>query len=235
VRTLALRAAILVTTWAAASAGAAQLAAHQVVGTVWGLLALALDAVAIAAQALTGTALGGGDVAGVRAATARMVRWGVGAGALLGLLAGLAAPVLAPAFSADPVVRSAIVKALVVVAVLLPLGGYVFVLDGVLIGAGDGTYLALAGVVQTALYAPVALLIGRLGPPGTARLVLLWASFAGGWMLLRAVFLGSRARSSAWLVTGAVRRGGRGRRLSPPAAARSPAPGAGPGERPRVP
>ena len=55
-------------------AGAAQLAAHQVVTTVWGLLALALDAVAIAAQALTGTALGAGDIGGVQAATRRMVR-----------------------------------------------------------------------------------------------------------------------------------------------------------------
>ncbi len=205
VRTLALRAAILVTTWAAASAGAAQLAAHQVVSTVWGLLALALDAVAIAAQALTGTALGAGDIGGVQAATRRMVRWGVGAGAVLGLLCGLAAPALAPTFSVDPQVRAAIVSALVVVAVLLPLGGYVFVLDGVLIGAGDGTYLAVAGVVQTALYAPVALVIGWYGPPGTAKLVLLWISFVGGWMLLRALFLGLRARSSAWLVPGAVR------------------------------
>ncbi|HVN11007.1 MAG TPA: MATE family efflux transporter [Kineosporiaceae bacterium] len=208
IRTLALRVAILVTTWAAASAGVVQLAAHQVVATVWGLLALALDAVAIAAQALTGAALGAGDVHGVRTATARMVRWGVAAAAVLGLLSGLAAPVLAPAFSADPAVRAAIVSGLAVVGVLLPLGGYVFVLDGVLIGAGDGTYLAVGGVVQTALYAPLALLIGWFGPPGTARLVLLWISFAGGWMLLRALFLGLRARSAAWLVTGAVRSSG---------------------------
>jgi putative MATE family efflux protein len=205
VRTLALRAAILVTTYAAASAGPAQLAAHQVVSNLWGLLALALDAVAIAAQALTGTALGAGDVPVVRATTATMVRWGVGAGVVLGVVAAAAAPVVAPLFSADPVVRSAIVAATLVAAVTQPIAGYVFVLDGVLIGAGDGTFLALAGVAQTVLYAPLALLVARTGTPGTGRLVLLWAAFTGFWLVLRAISLGLRARSDAWLVTGAVR------------------------------
>jgi putative MATE family efflux protein len=205
VRTLALRAAILVTTFAATSAGAAQLAAHQVVTSVWGLLALALDAIAIAAQALTGTALGAGDVPAVRAATRTMVRWGLGAGAVLGLLLAPAGPVLGPAFSADPTVRSAITAALVVAAVTQPLAGYVFVLDGVLIGAGDGSYLAVAAVAQLAVYAPLALLVAHTGEPGTSRLVLLWVAFSGGYLALRALFLGLRARSDAWLVTGAVR------------------------------
>jgi putative MATE family efflux protein len=205
VRTLALRAAILVTTYAATSAGAAQLAAHQVVNSLWGLLALALDAVAIAAQALTGTALGAGDVAAVRAATRTMVRWGLGAGAVLGLVLAPAGPVLGPAFSDDPTVRSAITAALVVVAVTQPLAGYVFVLDGVLIGAGDGTYLAVVAVAQLVLYGPLALLVAHTGEPGTRRLVLLWLAFSGGYLALRAVSLGLRARSDAWLVTGAVR------------------------------
>jgi Na+-driven multidrug efflux pump len=166
---------------------------------------LALDAVAIAAQALTGTALGAGDVPVVRATTATMVRWGVGAGVVLGVVAAAAAPVVAPLFSADPVVRSAIVAATLVAAVTQPIAGYVFVLDGVLIGAGDGTFLALAGVAQTVLYAPLALLVARTGTPGTGRLVLLWMAFTGFWLVLRAISLGLRARSDAWLVTGAVR------------------------------
>jgi putative MATE family efflux protein len=205
VRTLALRAALLVTTYAATAAGPAQLAAHQVVGTVWGLLALALDAVAIAAQALTGTALGAGNVHAVRAATRTMVRWGVGAGIVLGFVVAPAGPLLAPAFSTDPRVQSAITAALLVAAATQPLAGYVFVLDGVLIGAGDGMYLAVAGVVQLAVYAPVALLVAHVGEPGTGRLVLLWLAFSGGYLAMRAVALGLRARSDAWLVTGAIR------------------------------
>jgi Na+-driven multidrug efflux pump len=108
-------------------------------------------------------------------------------------------------FSDDPAVQSAIVAAALVAAATQPIAGYVFVLDGVLIGAGDGTFLAVAAVVQTALYAPLAFVVANTGAPGTTRLVLLWIAFSGGWLLLRAVSLGLRARSEAWLVTGAVR------------------------------
>jgi putative MATE family efflux protein len=205
VRTVALRASLLVTTYAATRLGSAQLAAHQVASTIWTLLALSLDAVAIAGQALTGRALGAGDVAGARAATARMVRWGIGGGVLLGVLLLAARGVLGPVFSADPEVRAALAAALVVAAAMQPLAGYVFVLDGVLIGAGDGRYLAFTATAQLLAYLPLAVAAVSLGPGGTGGLVWLWISFAGGWMAVRAGFLGARARGDRWLVTGAVR------------------------------
>ena len=205
VRTLAMRAVLLLTTAVAATLGAPALAAHQVASNVWTLLALGLDALAIAGQALTGTALGAGDVAGARAATARMVRWGWLGGVVLGVVLLLCGSLLGPLFSSDPAVRTALTGALVVAAVMQPLAGYVFVLDGVLIGAGDGHYLAYASVAQAVVFAPAALAIGVWGPTGTGGLVLLWTAFAGGWMLMRAVLLGYRARGDAWLVTGATR------------------------------
>ena len=205
IRTVALRGVLLLTTAVAATLGAPALAAHQVAANVWTLLALGLDALAIAGQALTGTALGAGDIEGTRAATARMVRWGLGAGLVFGVVLLLCGSLLGPLFSADPAVRAALTGALVVAAVMQPLAGYVFVLDGVLIGAGDGRFLAYASVAQTAAFAPVALAIGEWGPTGTGGLVLLWVAFAGGWMVMRAVLLGYRARGDAWLVTGATR------------------------------
>jgi putative MATE family efflux protein len=205
VRTLALRAALLATTDAAAAQSAVGLAAYQVSSTLWTLLALSLDALAIAGQALTGQALGAGDRAGARRATRRMLVWGVCGGAVLGaaLLAGRG--LLAPLFTADPAVRRALAAALVVVALAQPLCGYVFVLDGVLIGAGDGAFLAVAGVVQVLLYLPLTVAVVRLAPHGTTGLVWLWVAFTGGYMFFRAVFLGLRERSEAWLVTGASR------------------------------
>jgi MATE family, multidrug efflux pump len=205
VRTLALRGALLVTTYAATRLGPAQLAAHQVVSTVWTLLALTLDALAIAGQALTGRFLGAGDVAGVRSATARMIRWGVGGGAGLGLAMLAVRGPLAPVFSADEAVRRAMAAALLVAAIMQPLAGYVFVLDGVLIGAGDGRYLAGAAIVQLMVYLPLAVLVIWWAPRGTAGLVWLWIAFAGGWMAARGVLLGRRARGRAWLVTGDLR------------------------------
>jgi len=205
VRTLALRAALLLTTWVATDQGDAALAAHQVVFSVWTLLALSLDAIAIAAQALTGRALGSGDVAGTRAATALMVRWGLGVGALLGVVLLVVRGWLGPLFVDDPAVWRAMGSALLVAAVMQPLAGYVFVLDGVLIGAGDGRYLAMAGVIQVLLYAPLAVAVAAFAPGGEVGLAWLWASFAVGYMAARALFLGLRAHGTAWLVTGAVR------------------------------
>jgi putative MATE family efflux protein len=205
VRTLTLRAALLVTTYVAVAQGDEPLAAHQVALTVWAFLALALDAVAIAGQALTGKALGAGDAAGARAATSRMLVWGVGAGVVFGGGLLLTRGLLAPLFSPEPGVQEALTAALVVVAVTQPLAGYVFVLDGVLIGAGDGRYLSVAGALALVAYLPLAALVLLSPVEGTAGLVWLWVVFGGGFMLARAGTLWRRARTDDWMVLGAER------------------------------
>ncbi|RMI09112.1 MATE family efflux transporter [Cellulomonas triticagri] len=202
-RTLSLRAAILLTVWVATGLGPVALAGHQVVNAVWGFVAFALDALAIAAQALIGTALGAADVPRVRALLRRTLQWGVGAGAVLGLGTAAIGWWLSAAFTSDPDVRHAITVALVVTGVLMPMAGWVFVLDGVLIGAGDGRYLAAVGLVTLAAYVPVALAVRAWAPEGWAGLAWLWAAFAGVFMLARAVTTGLRARGDRWLVTGA--------------------------------
>ncbi len=210
VRTLALRAALLLATFVAARQGDAGVAAHQVAMVVWTTTALALDALAIAAQALVGRALGAAstedDVAGVRAVVRRMVVWGVVTGAAWAVvLVPLAGPVAA-LFSTDAAVRSSLAAALVVLALCLPLAGWVFVLDGVLIGAGDGRYLAGASIASAAVFAPLALAVLAWAPPGRVGLVWLWAAFAGAYTVARLATLVPRERGGAWIVTGAVRR-----------------------------
>lgn len=202
VRTLSLRLAILLTVWVATGLGAVTLASHQVVNSVWGLTAFALDALAIAAQALVGHGLGAGDTAHVRTVLRRTLRWGLGAGVVLGAVVAAASPLLAPLFTQDPNVRRAVVAGLVTTAVLLPLAGWVFVLDGVLIGAGDGRYLAWAGMATLVAYAPCALAVRAWAPAGTWGVVWLWLAFGGVFMLARALTTGLRARGTAWMVTG---------------------------------
>jgi putative MATE family efflux protein len=198
IRTLTLRAALLVTTYGATHTGGdADLAAHQLAMTVWTFLAFALDAIAIAAQALTGRSLGAGDVAGTRALTRRMVQWGAVSGVVTGVVLAALSPVLGRAFTPDGAVLDLLVPVLLVAALGQPVAGVVFVLDGVLIGAGDGTYLAWAGLVVLAVYTPLALL--------ATTLTGLWVAFSFGFMLVRAVLLVHRARGDAWLVTGATR------------------------------
>jgi Na+-driven multidrug efflux pump len=84
------------------------------------------------------------------------------------------------------------------------LSGWVFVLDGVLLGAGDGRYLAFAGVLNLVAYLPALALVAWLAPDGTVGLVWLWAVYAGVYMIARAVTLGLRYRGDGWLVVGST-------------------------------
>ncbi|MEE1930000.1 MATE family efflux transporter [Streptomyces sp. TRM 70351] len=201
VRTLSLRAVLLIATAVAARLGDVPVAAHQITLALWSLLAFALDAIAIAGQAIIGRYLGAGDAAGARAACRRMVQWGIASGVVLGVLVLLARPLLLPLFTSDTAVHDALMPALLVVAVTQPVAGVVFVLDGVLMGAGDGPYLAGAMLVVLALFAPAALAVPALGGGLTA----LWWTVAGLMMTTRMATLWWRARSGRWLVTGAVR------------------------------
>jgi putative MATE family efflux protein len=201
IRTLSLRAVLMIATAVAARLGDADVAAHQIALTLWSLLAFALDAIAIAGQAIIGRYLGASDEAGARAACRRMVQWGIGAGVLLGLVVALARPLFMPLFTSDSAVIDALTPALLVVAVTQPVAGVVFVLDGVLMGAGDGPYLAGAMVLTLAVFAPAALLVPAAGGGLTA----LWWTVAGLMMSMRLITLWLRARSGRWVVTGAVR------------------------------
>ncbi|GAB2621021.1 MATE family efflux transporter [Pseudactinotalea suaedae] len=203
VRTLTLRAAILLTVLVATSLGDDTLAAHQIVISIWNLVAFLLDALAIAAQALVGHGLGARDPGSVRAITRRSLWWGTLGGGAVGVLVAASGWLIAPLFTEDPAVRRAAALALVVTGVLMPIAGWVFVLDGVLIGAGDGRYLAWAGLITLVAYAPLALAVRAWAPGGAAGLAWLWVAFAGGFMLARAVTTGLRARGSRWMVLGA--------------------------------
>ncbi|MGQ2940203.1 MAG: MATE family efflux transporter, partial [Aeromicrobium sp.] len=197
-RTATLRAALLLGTAVAATFGDAPLAAHQIATSLVSFLAFALDAVAIAGQTLTGRTLGAGDAEGTRALTRRMIVWGLGTGVVAAVLLLVLAPFIGGWFTPDATVHDALVPALVVVALVQPISGVVFVLDGVLIGAGDGVYLAWAGLAVLVAYAPLALLAGSLG----AGLAWLWAAY-GVFQLARLVTLWLRQRGDAWLVLGA--------------------------------
>ncbi|PJE99441.1 MATE family efflux transporter [Streptomyces carminius] len=201
VRTLSLRAVLVIATAVAARLGDAEVAAHQIVLTLWTLLALALDAIAIAGQAIIGRYLGAGDAAGARAACRRMVRWGVVSGVVLGVLLIAVRPLLLPLFTPDTSVHDRLTPALLVVAVTAPVAGVVFVLDGVLLGAGDGPYLAWAMLLTLVLFAPVALAVPALG----GGLTTLWWAVGGLAMAVRLATLWPRVRSGRWVVTGAVR------------------------------
>ncbi|MEV5352286.1 MATE family efflux transporter [Streptomyces sp. NPDC052693] len=200
VRTLSLRAILMIATAVAARLGDADIAAHQIILSLWSLLAFALDAIAIAGQAIIGRYLGAGDAQGARDACRRMVEWGIAVGVVLGILVVITRPVFLPLFSSDPAVMDVALPALVIVALSQPISGMVFVLDGVLMGAGDGPYLAWAMLLTLAVFTPAALLVPVLGGGLTA----LWATMTL-MMTVRMLTLWLRSRSGRWIVTGATR------------------------------
>ena len=200
VRTLSLRAILLIATAVAARLGDADIAAHQIILSLWSLLAFALDAIAIAGQAIIGRYLGADDPTGARAACRRMVQWGIAVGVVLGLLVILSRPLFLPLFTSDPTVKDTALPALIMVALSQPICGVVYVLDGVLMGAGDGPYLAGAMLVTLAVFAPAALLVPTFGGGLTA----VWGAMTL-MMTVRMLTLLLRARSGRWVVTGATR------------------------------
>ncbi|MEV8635545.1 MATE family efflux transporter [Streptosporangium sp. NPDC051023] len=198
IRTACLQVVLATAATMATRMGQEQIETHTIAIRIWTLLAFALDAIAIAGQAITGRTLGAGDVTGTRNATRRMVGWGIGSGVLLGLLVIATRPFVPTVFDASPAVAGSLLDLLWVMAVLQPIAGVVFVLDGVLIGAGDQRYLAWAGLWTTLAYLPAALAAVLLG----GGLVTLWLAL-GVWMTARLVALGRRAHGGAWLVIGA--------------------------------
>jgi putative MATE family efflux protein len=198
VRGLAFQVCFVSAAAVAARFGAAAVAAHQVVLQLWSFLVLVLDSLAIAAQALVGAALGAGNVA-TATATARRVTVS-SAIAASGLAAVFAAgySVLPRLFTDDSSVLAAIGVPWWFMVAQLPLAGVVFALDGVLLGAGDAAFMRTATVVSA--------LVGFL-PPIWLSLRFDWG-LAGIWsglsafIALRLIFVGWRAVSGRWLVTG---------------------------------
>ena len=196
-RTVSLRVALVVTVVVATGFGTTELAATHVWFAIYSLLALALDALAIAGQALIGHGLGAAEVDRVHAITRRLLAWGAVVGVVLAALVVVGIPLIALVMTSDEAVRAALPLTLVILAIGLPLAGLVFVLDGVLIGAGDGRYLAVTGVLNLLAYLAVLPFVGQLG--------WLLAAFTFVYLGARALTLGLRARGSAWIVTGAGR------------------------------
>lgn len=198
-RTLSLRFALLATVVVATGLGTAELAGWQVAFTIFSTAAFALDALAIAAQALIGRGLGAGDEPFVRRVLGRTVAWGTWFGVIVGAVIGGLSGVIGLVFTGDAAIAALVQPALIVLAVAQPVCGIVFVLDGVLIGAGDARYLALAGLLNLVPFVPAIVVVGVLHPVGAAGLAWLAVTFFGVYMLARLATLGWRVRGHSWM------------------------------------
>jgi len=198
VRTTALLATFLVGSAIVARSGTPSLGAHQVAFQLWIFLALILDAIAIAGQVIVARTLGGGDADASFAAASRMVVLAVLAGVVLGAVFLATGSLLPRIFTSDARVLQRVAAIWVIFAAMQPLNGAVFALDGILIGAGDSSYIMWSMVASAAVFAPVAIL----------TLTLHWG-LVGVWLAIlalicaRLALMGSRFLGRRWLVVGA--------------------------------
>ena len=162
-RTGALVGTMALGTAVAARVGVAAAAAHQVVNELWGFLALVVDALAVAAQALVSRHLGQGSRGRARAVADRLLFWGLGGGVVLAGLMALGRPVLPGLFTDDPGALAGADRIFVFVIALQPLNGLVFVWDGIYMGAEAFGYLARAMIASALVAATILLLVHPMG------------------------------------------------------------------------
>ncbi len=198
VRTIALTASFLLAASLLARVGDAPLGAHQIAIQLFFFLALVLDAVAIAGQVIVGRMLGGGDAAGAHDAALRMIGWSVAVGAVFAVVLLATGSLLPRVFTGDAAVLYEASLAWPYLAVMQPLCGAVFALDGILIGAGDTRYLMWGMLAAAAVYIPIALLTLHRD----------WGILGVWWGLValiavRLVTCGIRFAGSHWALTGA--------------------------------
>lgn len=196
-RTLALIGTMTLATAVATRVGTVQVAAHQVGMQIWLLLAMIVDSLAVAAQALVAGYRGSGDITMARRASNRLLVWGLASGFALGGLFYLLAPALPRLFTDDPAVLAAVAGIYPFVVAMQPLNAIVFVWDGVFMGAERFRFLAIQMTVSALCAAAILLLV----------LPLNWGLTGVWWgivalMLVRGVTLGVRYGSSRLLSTG---------------------------------
>ena len=198
VRTGALVGSFLVASAVLARIGEASLGAHQIAFQLFVFLALVMDAIAIAGQVLVGRMLGSRNADDAFAAARRMIELSVLAGLVIGAILLALTSVIPSFFTDDPAVIERAETIWPLFALMQPLGGAVFALDGILIGAGDTRYLAISMLVAGfGVYAPIAI----------ASLHFDWG-ITGVWiglialMVARLVPLMVRFRGRRWAVIG---------------------------------
>ncbi|HEX5029145.1 MAG TPA: MATE family efflux transporter [Gaiellaceae bacterium] len=177
--------------------GDAAIAAHQIAFQLWIFLALVLDSVAIAGQIIVGRELGAGRRDEAYGASERMIWLSVALGAAFAVTVLALGGVLPRAFTGDASVLDQAALLWPLFALMQPLNGAVFALDGILIGASDGRFLAVS--MAGAFVACAAVLLVAFEAEWGIRGV--WAALVV-LILVRLVLMATRFRRGAWLVTG---------------------------------
>ena len=187
VRTFALIGTLTLATAIATRVGMIAVAAHQVGSQLWLLLALIVDSLAVAAQAMIAKYRGSGNPLISRAASNRLLVWGLGTGVGLSLLFWALEPVLPRLFTDEPEVLATVREIYPFIVAMQPLNALVFVWDGIFLGLEEFRFVAMQMVLSGLAASIVLLLVVPFG----------WGLYGVWWgivtlMAVRAVTLALR-------------------------------------------
>jgi Na+-driven multidrug efflux pump len=142
--------------------------------------------------------LGAGDDQGAHDAARRMIFWSTVLGLVFAVILLPLGDVVPRAFTDDPAVLDRAREIWPLFALMQPLGGAVFALDGILIGAGDTSYLMWSMLAAGLLvYVPIALIALAAG----WGIIGVWSGLVA-LMVARLTLLGARFVGRRWAVVG---------------------------------
>ena len=146
---VALRLGLLLYTLSVSALGTNVFAAHQIVLTILNLSFVNGQAFGIAATSLTGQALGRGDPAGAKAASAACQRVGALISTLMGIVMFFLRRQLIGCFTQESVIIELGASVMLLAAINQPFSSSFQIYSGALRGAGDSLYPALSMAIGT--------------------------------------------------------------------------------------
>ena len=200
-RTTGMRVVLVLSLAAITLKGDEATAAYQIGNTVVTVAAFALDALAIAAQALIAKNLGAADPVTVRLVTNRCMHWGWITGFVAAAIVLVVAWTCAPLFTSDASVQLLVALSLSIAALGQPFAAAAFTLDGILIGANDVKYMGIFATLNVLVYTPIVLFFYLTPDARSATAQLLWllGTYNFWYMGLRVLPLWVRIRGTAWM------------------------------------
>ena len=195
---IAMRVGMLIYTITITSLGTDVFAAHQIVLTILNLSVVVGQAFGIAGTALTGQALGRGDIEGAKAASAACQKIGAAISTAMGALMFIFRDDLMRMFTAEPHIVALGAGVMILAAAIQPFLSSFQIYSGSLRGAGDSLYPALS------------MAIGILGIRPLLSYILVYAmgwGLPGAWLALtfdqvgRFFFILLHYRKGKWVDT----------------------------------
>jgi Na+-driven multidrug efflux pump len=126
-----------------------------------------------------------------------MILWSTGLGLVFAVVLLPLGDVIPRAFTHDPAVIDRAQEIWPLFALMQPLGGAVFALDGILIGAGDTAYLMWSMLAAALVYVPIGLIALAAG----WGIIGVWSGLVA-LMFARLALLGARFLGRRWAVVG---------------------------------